>query len=273
MKTFIRRLGNKSGHLKKIIPFVPSFTGRYIEPFLGTGAMLLHLLPDSFIINDLNNDISAIWSLVKNNPEYIIKEISLFKEKFLELNAAEKLAYCKKIVAKLRGYKGDKQTVMYLLMVYCSYMGNITKGDKDYFDSLYSHILLGQSFHIFTERYTKKLRFLKDYLQKGSIYCLDYNIILKKARKGDFVFLDPPYIEEKKYSFQYIKKEGEFDIYKLLVAVKRLDSIGVKWMMTQIDNDLVRRVFKGYFFVGYSAGACFRSINNRKEVMIMNYKI
>lgn len=273
MKTFIRRPGNKSRHLKKIIPFVPHFTGRYIEPFVGTGAMLLELLPDSFIINDLNSDISAIWSLVKKNPEYIITEITLFKGKFLGLNADEKLAYCKKIVGKLRGYKGDKQTVMYLLMVYCSYMGILTRGDKEYFDGIYLNLRDGKIAHIFTDSYTRKLRFLKDYLQKGYVYCTDYNIILNKARKGDFVFLDPPYIEEKKYGFQY-NKDGAFDIQKLLVAVKRLDSIGVKWMMTQIDNDLVRRVFKGYFFVGYDATTTNRgSLIVKKEVMIMNYKI
>ena len=35
MKTFIKWQGNKSKHLKKIIPYIPIFSGIYIEPFIG----------------------------------------------------------------------------------------------------------------------------------------------------------------------------------------------------------------------------------------------
>lgn len=61
MKTFIRRPGNKTKHLKHILPLIPDFTGTYIEPFLGTGALYLNLIeqnqpPSICIINDLNKD-------------------------------------------------------------------------------------------------------------------------------------------------------------------------------------------------------------------------
>jgi DNA adenine methylase len=56
MKTFIRRPGNKTNFLKYIIPRIPEFPGKYIEPFLGTGAVYLNLLPKKAILNDLNND-------------------------------------------------------------------------------------------------------------------------------------------------------------------------------------------------------------------------
>ena len=74
MKTFIRRPGNKTKHLKHIIPLIPEFTGTYYEPFVGTGAVYLHLLPEKAVINDLNKDIINIWKLVKTNPECIIQE-------------------------------------------------------------------------------------------------------------------------------------------------------------------------------------------------------
>jgi len=45
MRTFLRRLGNKTNHLKHVIPLIPEFTGTYFEPFLGTGAVYLELLP------------------------------------------------------------------------------------------------------------------------------------------------------------------------------------------------------------------------------------
>ena len=82
MKTFIRRPGNKTKQLKHIIPLIPEFTGTYIEPFLGTGAIYLNLLPKKAILNNFNTDIINIWKLVKDDPEYIIKEINKFKKIF-----------------------------------------------------------------------------------------------------------------------------------------------------------------------------------------------
>lgn len=58
MKTFIRRPGNKTNHLKHIIPLLPKEYDTYIEPFLGSGALYLHLLPKKAILNDLNEYIA-----------------------------------------------------------------------------------------------------------------------------------------------------------------------------------------------------------------------
>lgn len=106
MRTFIRRPGNKSSHLKHIIPLLPKTYNVYIEPFLGTGAVFLHIIGGTkfnnfvpqWIINDLNTDIISIWELVRDSPNYIITEINKFREKFLKLSSnEEKLLFCKNI--------------------------------------------------------------------------------------------------------------------------------------------------------------------------------
>ena len=112
MKTFIRRPGNKSSHLKFITPNIPEFTGKFIEPFLGTGAVFLSLLPRKAILNDINTDISGIFSLVKNNPEYLISEINSFKQKFLILDNKQKLILCKEILAKMETFTKKKRIVI-----------------------------------------------------------------------------------------------------------------------------------------------------------------
>ena len=83
---------------------------------------------------------------------------------------------------------------------------------------------------------------------KGKIYNKDYISILEKAKKGDFVFLDPPYIEELSYTFNYNKNEilDNTFLKKLLVQVKKLDSKDVKWLMTQADTDEIKTLFKNY---------------------------
>ena len=158
MKTFLRRPGNKSKHLKHIIPHIPNFTGTYYEPFLGTGAVYLHLLPKKAVLNDLNKDIIAIWKLVKTNPNFIIQEIDKFKKTFLPKSNEMKLKQCKDIVSKMDTYTGDTRTINYLLMIYCSFNNSIINTSNEwYISGLCNNIYSRLNSHIFTENYKSKI--------------------------------------------------------------------------------------------------------------------
>lgn len=280
MKTFIRRPGNKTNHLVHIIPLLPKeIKGNYIEPFVGTGALFLHLLPslsqDKWIINDLNENIINIWKLVKNHPEFLIKEIKKFKTEFLHLSNENKLKKCQQIAAKLSNdsYKNVfKKHAMYLILVYCSFNGSLEKKDTLEISSLYTNIYNNKSCHIFTDRYFDKLLYLSTMLKNGKICNTDYKNILKKAKKGDFVFIDPPYIEDKTYAFKYNIKECNFDLSILKEELDKLDKIGVKWMMTQIYTEQIVHLFEKYKKVTYINKLCFaKSSKPKTEVIIMNY--
>jgi DNA adenine methylase len=46
MRTFISWQGNKSKHINKFIKYIPEFNGKYYEPFIGSGELLLKLEQD-----------------------------------------------------------------------------------------------------------------------------------------------------------------------------------------------------------------------------------
>ena len=99
-----------------------------------------------------------------------------------------------------------------------------------------------------------------------------YEKILDKAKEGDFVFLDPPYIETHNYRFNYNKDEilDETFIQQLCIQVKKLDDRKVKWLMTQADTNLIKDTFKEYTikkFEVYRMGS--KTYTN--ELLIMNY--
>jgi DNA adenine methylase len=250
---------------------IPEFTGTYYEPFLGSGAVYLHLLPEKAVLNDLNKDIINIWKLVRSDPEYIIQEIEKFKKTFLHLDNVEKLKMCKELVSKMDTLKGKERTVKYLLMVYCSFNGTVLYNGKFIISGLYIHLYQKNICHLFAEDYTLKLAKVKKLLKDIKIENKDYKNILANTKQGDFVFLDPPYIEDKKYSFSYNKNE-EFDPKELKQEVQKLDKKEVKWMMTQIDSPQVRELFKGYKMKIYDNTSTFGiKKNNKKEVIITNY--
>ncbi len=277
MKTFIRWQGNKSKHINKFIQYIPPFTGTYIEPFVGSGALLLKLQPNKWIINDINKDLINIWNQIKNNPDEIIQKFKDFGIHFKPLSKTDKVIYCKDITSKIESLPYDlERATNYLLMKFCSYMGNILHNNKFAFKSLDMNIYISNKYFFLKQQNYDNILEVSKMLNNsnGKIFNKSYEIILNKAKQDDFVFLDPPYIESHKYDFNYNKDEilNESFIHKLYQQVKKLDSKNVKWLMTQADTKQIKEIFKEYTiktFQVYRMGS--RSYVN--ELLIMNYTI
>ena len=275
LKTFIKWSGNKSKHLRHIIPHIPKEYNTYYEPFVGSGALFLHLQPQKWVINDLNKDLINCWKSVKHEPEIIIDIFKIFGQKFKPMSKERKLEYCRNITTYLdkMSYDVDRAS-MYMLMKYCVYMGNLLIDSKFYFTGLDLHISIqNRCFFLETNNYDNLNR-VSEYLNNsnGIILNKDYKEILKKAKKGDFIFLDPPYIEEHDYQFNYNKEEildNKFlvDLYN---EVKKLDKKQVKWLMTQADTKDVKNIFKEYTIKKFKV---YRRVSKNyiNELLIMNY--
>jgi len=276
MKTFIRWQGNKSKHINKFIEYIPEFTGTYIEPFVGSGALLLKLQPKKWIINDLNKDLINIWNQVKNNPKDIIKIFTEFGNKFKKLSKSNQLLDCRNITSKIDYMPYDiKRASVYMLMKFCVYMGDIIIHNKFYFNGLDTNIFIRNSYPFLKQTYYDNIIEVSNFLNNnGKIFNETYEKILNKAKKEDFVFLDPPYIETHDYKFNYNKDENldESFINNLYQQVKKLDLKNVKWLMTQADTKQIKEIFKEYTiktFKVYRMG----SKTYVNELIIMNYNI
>ena len=275
LKTFIRWSGNKSKHLRHIIPHIPEEYNTYIEPFVGSGALLLKLEPERWIINDLNKDLINCWKYIKSDPETIIDGFKKFGKKFKPLTNENKKKYCRELTSKIDDMKYDiNRAITYMLMKYCAYMGDIFINNQFYFRGLDQNIYIRNKSFFLEKNYSNNMLDVSEYLNdtKGTILNKDYKTVLSKSKSGDFVFMDPPYVEDHDYQFNYNKDEILDDsfIIGLLDQVKKLDDRGVKWMMTQSDTKTIRRIFKGYKIVKFPV---YRMGQKKyvNELIIKNY--
>ena len=275
LKTFIRWQGNKSKHLRHIIPHIPEEYNTYIEPFVGSGALLLKLEPEQWIINDLNKDLINCWKYIKSDPETIIDGFKKFGKKFKPLTNENKKKYCRELTSKIDDMKYDiNRAITYMLMKYCAYMGDIFINNQFYFRGLDQNIYIRNKSFFLEKNYSNNMLDVSEYLNdtKGTILNKDYKTVLSKSKSGDFVFMDPPYVEDHDYQFNYNKDEILDDsfIIGLLDQVKKLDDRGVKWMMTQSDTKTIRRIFKGYKIVKFPV---YRMGQKKyvNELIIKNY--
>lgn len=74
MKPLVKYRGGKSKEIPHLIKHIPSFEGRYIEPFFGGGALFFYLEPKKAIINDINSKLISFYLGVKNNFDTLKKE-------------------------------------------------------------------------------------------------------------------------------------------------------------------------------------------------------
>jgi len=152
-------------------------------------------------------------------------------------------------------------------------MGNILINNKIKFQGLNMRIL-GNKYYFLEQYYFQNLNNVSKFLNnsKGKIYNKDYSLILDKAKSGDFVFLDPPYIESHNYQFNYNKHENldEKFLKNLYKQVKKLDKRGVKWIMTQADTKQIKEIFKEYIIKKFPV---YRTVSKsyKNELVIMNY--
>ena len=202
MKPLVKYRGGKSKEIQHIEKHIPDFKGRYIEPFLGGGALFFYLEPKKAIINDINSKLIDFYKGVKSDFDNLKNELSCIekiykinRKKFEELKAHtpterveddnEKLYYDIRDMFNDLAEKKYSDAPLYFFINKTAYSGMIRYNSKGEFNVPY-----GRYANMNTSLVTKSHNKL---LANTEIYNLDYKEIFKMAEEDDFMFLDPPY--------------------------------------------------------------------------------
>lgn len=202
MKPIIKYRGGKYKEIPNIINHIPNFSGRYIEPFFGGGALFFYLEPNRAIINDINTRLMSLYYGIRDNYSLLRKELDVIQNIY-EKNRADfdalKLLYPDERVEDKneafyyelrRMFNGvsDKkfsEALLYFFINKTSYSGMIRYNARGEFNVPY-----GRYKHLNTQCVSKSH---SELLKKAEIYNKDYSEIFAMCESDDFVFLDPPY--------------------------------------------------------------------------------
>lgn len=72
LKPIVKWVGGKRQLIDDIAPFIPSNASVYVEPFVGGGAVWLHLQPKRAIINDYNGELINVYNVVRESSDELI---------------------------------------------------------------------------------------------------------------------------------------------------------------------------------------------------------
>ncbi len=80
MKNIIKWTGGKTSEIPVILENMPKNFDRYVEPFLGGGALYFHLEHEKSIVNDLNNELMKFYVDINDNFWLIYEDLKDFDD-------------------------------------------------------------------------------------------------------------------------------------------------------------------------------------------------
>ncbi|MFA6917534.1 MAG: DNA adenine methylase [Candidatus Gracilibacteria bacterium] len=213
-KPFLKWVGGKTQLLGELKKYVPKTFNKYIEPFVGGGALLFDLAPQKAVINDANEELINAYIILRDYVDELIQELSKYPHntEFYYRMRAEKPNNLSNVERAAR-------------MIYLN---------KTCFNGLYRVNKKGE-FNVPVGRYTnpticdeEKLKSAHVALQGVVIECNDFIKVLRKyAEKDDFIYIDPPYhpvgknSDFKRYTKDFFYKEDQIALKSLIIELKK----------------------------------------------------
>jgi DNA adenine methylase len=240
---------------------------RYIEPFLGSGVIFAHLQPKKAILSDISPYLMTIFAAMKGNPDELYKEVAaLYKRNSEETHRKVKSDIC-------QTKDGIKRAAMFWYLLKTSLFSFVCptangKAITCCYKSTGKPLPMKNA--LFT--YMSKL------LQSKEVYILheDFAPVIRKANKGDFLFLDPPYMNLKRPSRKIYNSFKPEDHERLVEEILNAHARGCNIMMFNhkhpyLENKLVS--FKMIPVEHISMRKTRSHFATYEEVMFINYHV
>ena len=292
-KPFLKWAGGKSQLLKTINSWFPPElkAGKietYIEPFVGSGAVFLHVAQiysvEKFYVLDINQELILAYRVIQNSVEELIKQLLAIQEKYLSLDQEARKDYYYQVRSQFNSTTDHNATV--------TRTAQLIFLNRTCFNGLFRVNSKGH-FNVPIGKYRNpricnadNLRAIAQILQRTQVVCGDFTQCQKWADAQTFVYFDPPY--------RPISKTANFNTYssqvfddleqlRLRDLFRLLDRQQAKLMLSNSDHknqDLTDSFFdvayKDYHIQRVKAARRINSNAQKRgqinELLITNYR-
>lgn len=224
IKPFVKWAGGKRWLTTAAQLEIPNFKGRYIEPFIGGGAMFFHLRPANAIIADLNADLINAYIQIRDNHEAISDHLKIYQKRH------NKDFY---YIERARIYECPiKKAAQFLYLNRTCWNGLYRVNLKGQFN-----VPIGTKDKIYDAQ--ENFIIISEALKGTKITCTDFEKTINMSKKGDFIFVDPPYTTMHNNNGFIKYNQNIFswdDQIRLKNALSRAKKRGIKAIVTNADH-------------------------------------
>jgi len=224
MRPLLRWAGSKRSLLPILRLTVPENFDRYIEPFAGSACLFFAIKPSSAILSDFNDELMRTYSLIAKHPRVLARRVAslqitrdnYYRIRSIDPCTLDPLERAARFVFLNRNcfngvYRTDRLNRFNVPMG--SRVGS-TPTEQEFYRASIA-------------------------LRAAKLSSQDFELALKEAKSGDFVYLDPPYSTSARNS------SGEYgygafsagDLGRLISGIKSADKRGVNMTLSYAQND------------------------------------
>ena len=284
-KTFLQWVGSKNRLLYDLstrLPqrFIDGEPTIYIEPFVGGGSMLFHMLSKysnivSVKINDINERLTKTYTVVRDMPDKLLPAIEKLSDRWHSLPAKQRFDMYNEVKGLFNTESMDDVTLaarFWFLNRTC-FNGLYRENKEGKFNVSMRN---GYNFILDRENFMACSRYLK----RVSISTGDYKDCLTEITQNTLVYLDPPYRPISATSnFNSYSSEGfgDKDQLELKEMVDKINEAGGRFMLSNSDcpDGFFDRLYSDYVIDRVSIQRCITCLSTKnfvQEIIVRNYR-
>jgi len=228
---------------------IPDFSGKYIEPFLGSGSVFFHVQrrnvrPCPAILGDINLQLIDTYLQVRDNPEQIHERLVALEAGYLASSDRARYYYDVRDAYNRKLPSVDAATFIFLNRTGWNGLYRVNR------DGRYNvpHGQLKSVKGIIPSK--EDLINVAAALFQCQLRAATWENVLAFGARGDFAFIDPPYysdvkIDSTKYRSQQFTLKHHEKLAKFLSAQAKR---GLDFVLTNSDEAEMVDLYSGYGF-------------------------
>lgn len=241
-KPFAKWAGGKTALLPEILPRLPAKIRTYYEPFVGAGAVFFALAAEKrferAVIGDLNHELSGTYETIRTQNSSLIKALHALKKRH-----TSEWEGCYYDVRDSHPKSSVDRAARFIYLNRTCFNGLYRVNKKGLFNTPFGK---HENPMICDE---ENLRAVALTLCQVELLNKDFESQLWAARKGDAVYMDPPYVPLSLTSnfASYTKGGfGEKDQVRLRDVAAKLVKRGVHVLLSNSDTPFTRKLYEDF---------------------------
>lgn len=265
---FLKWAGGKRQLIPQMDRYFPISFNKYIEPFVGGGAIFFHLCPKNAILIDSNKDLIKCYEIIKKSVFELIESLQKHKN---ESEYYYRIRNVDRNLEEFEKWSDVEKASRIIYMNRCCYNGLYRVNSKGQFNVPFGKYKNPK----FCD--SENLIAVHEALKNTELVHGDFEICLNYAEKNDFIYLDPPYhplSNTANFTSYTAETFGKDSQKKLFEIFKKLDERGCKLLLSNSYNDFIINLYKEYEKIILNANRAINCDANKrgyiKEVLILN---
>lgn len=240
---FLKWVGGKASLLRQLEEFFPHQIDRYFEPFLGGGAVFFHLkhrFPDLRpFLRDGNKELINCYRVVRDRPNELMRLLD----------------------EHIKGFRADGDRYFYDIRKQHDLTDDLARAartiflNKTCFNGLYrvnakaefnTPVGSNKNPNLYSRA---NLLAASDALQAAQLESQDFRKVVDEARRGDFIYFDPPYLpisafsDFKRYTPDQFREADQVELARVF---RELDAKGCRVVLSNSEHPRTRELYAGF---------------------------